>query len=100
MKNYSFFELCAEGDNEEDSFYLFGSVRRLKPFYYYYCDKWAPDQLKRNFVFDDDYKANFTDKFGRLDSLKTTDDEWVEDQAYLITHNFVEPKKENAETFR
>ena len=42
-------------------------------------------------------KNNFEDKFGRLDNLVDEhDDEWIEDQAFLITHNFVEPKQEDA----
>ena len=42
-------------------------------------------------------KNNFEDKFGRLDNLvEEHDDAPIEDQAFLITHNFIEPKEENA----
>ena len=75
---------------------MFATVRRLKPFYYYYCDKWAP-WMSFNPEFYESTKNNFEDKFGRLDNLVDEhDDEWIEDQAFLITHNFVEPKKEDA----
>ena len=91
---------CIVNPQNKEEVFVFGTVRRLKPFYYYYCDKWNPDYTNYNTDFDDEYKNSYTDKFGRLDSLKDTEGQEVEDQAYLITHNFIEPKDEDAATFR
>ena len=41
-------------------------------------------------------RNKFEDKFGQLDNLVDKDDGEIEDQAFLITHNFVEPKQEDA----
>ena len=46
--------------------------------------------------FDKIVKNNYKDEFGQLDNLKDSNGDAIDDQAFLITHNFVEPKQENA----
>lgn len=86
---------CVQNPNNPEEVFLFATVRRLKPFYYYYCDKWAP-WMAFNPEFDLLTKNNYKDKFGQLDNLQTKDNAAIDDQAFLITHNFVQPKQENA----
>ena len=90
---------CVQNPNKPEEVFLFATVRRLKPFYYYYCDKWAP-WMAFNPEFDKVSKNNYKDKFGQLDNLRDTEGAAIDDQAFLITHNFVEPKQENARVSR
>ena len=90
---------CVQNPNNPEEVFLFATVRRLKPFYYYYCDKWAP-WMAFNPEFDLLTKNNYKDKFGQLDNLQTKDNAAIDDQAFLITHNFVQPKQENARVSR
>ena len=90
---------CVQNPNKPEEVFLFATVRRLKPFYYYYCDKWAP-WMAFNPEFDKVSKNNYKDKFGQLDNLRDSNGSAIDDQAFLITHNFVEPKQENATVSR
>ena len=86
---------CIQNPRQPEEVFLFATVRRLKPFYYYYCDKWAP-WMAFNPEFDQLTRNNYKDKFGQLDNLQDKDGGAIDDQAFLITHNFIEPKEENA----